>query len=124
MSGYETDTASYGRPVDDEPAQGAVIHDYPTANAWIARDGTTYYVAWWGHCQTAERLGDSTGGRKLEDGGWIHLTYGTPHTYIAPTQAQVDALYDILAAMRRIRHAAERDLAAGLAAMLVDYVGE
>jgi hypothetical protein len=67
-------------------------------SAWVAPDGTWYYVPSCEHTTTATTMGTSAG--SLESRGYIHLSLA----YVVPaaiariahsaTQAQVDAFFD------------------------------
>lgn len=71
---------------------------------WIAPDGTSTHLyegtmGWNSHCQVAsDQLGDESGGRGLDNKGYMHVSYGSPymggHDQV-PTQAQLDTLFDI-----------------------------
>ena len=68
-------------------------------SCWIAPDGTITWVGNRSHCGVAEDiLKDVTGGRQLEEAGYVHLSFG--YTDMAsgkvPTQSQLDALSDIV----------------------------
>lgn len=65
-------------------------------SAWIAPDGTVTFCDDISHCTAAKKLGDETGGWKLDEDGWLHLSYGDAWVYKGePTQAQLDTLGDI-----------------------------
>jgi hypothetical protein len=72
-------------------------------SCWIKPDGTIFYVNHSSHVELAQDLGDSTGGRELEGKGWLHISGASIYagydewrdSYIPPTQAQIDALFDI-----------------------------
>lgn len=78
-------------------------------DAWIDRNGTRHPVPDYGHCEKALELGDPSGGRNLEDRGWAHCSLGNIYIFRAPSQAQLDALFDFVDAWQ---DAADADLMA------------
>lgn len=77
--------------------------------AWIAPDGTAHHLGWKGlgsHHGVAYKLDDETGGRGLDEQGYLHLSYGSPYfgtTGQKPTQGQLDHLFDVLQELKRIK---------------------
>lgn len=76
--------------------------DSEDQSCWIAPDGKVTFVEnGESHVRTADALGDETGGSKLEDEGYLHISYASIYTGytvaegrpIPPTQAQVDAVF-------------------------------
>lgn len=68
---------------------------------WLAPDGTSSHLGdrmGRSHHSVAYNLDDPTGGRDLEDKGYLHVSYGSPFFAkpgTVPTQAQLDRLFDI-----------------------------
>jgi hypothetical protein len=80
---------------------------------WIAPDGKASHlgeVAGFGsHCGVAVELGDQSGGRELDEKGYMHVSYGGPYfgdPGRAPTQAQLDTLFDIQQELTKRKSAA------------------
>lgn len=82
-------------------------------SCWIGRDGSIYFVNDNGgsHSSTCRRITDTTDGMwKLEGEGWLHMSYTNIYTgydqrrgrEIAPTQAQVDAVFDLAMAAQAV----------------------
>lgn len=105
---------------DDGIAPGARIAPV-ASDAWIAPDGGFHYVPKYSHCTVARiALGDDTGGRMLEDRGWIHLSFADPMMGNGhkPTQAQIDTLADTLVAYRSAGHVLAEELDHAIAFIL------
>ena len=73
----------------------------PTHSAWIEPTGKIHYV---NDCKHHEWALDNgyDGGDELQDIGWVHLSGGYPAYDIRPTQAQIDAMFDIAVALEQI----------------------
>jgi hypothetical protein len=112
-SGWRTECIDCHRKMADHKGIRPGDATAPLASdAWVAPDGTFYYVTPWGHCWVAEyRLGDDTAGAVLERRGWVHLSYGMPQVDDEPTSAQMRVLRAVLSLMQAERHTAERELA-------------
>jgi hypothetical protein len=73
-------------------------------SCWISPAGKVTFVNEGSHCSVARDLGDERAGRGLEEKGYLHVSYssvmkgwgsGNDGREIDPTQAQLDALWDI-----------------------------
>lgn len=92
------------------------------SSAWIAPDGKFYFVNHCNHYDTALEIGDKTGGDELEDKGWLHCwSTGGFSTHKKPTQAQLDTLWDWMAA-----HAKQgnRNISQRIAEKLSENIGD
>ena len=70
------------------------------SGGWVSPEGRFYPCRSYEHTTSAFRLGDSTGGRGLEDDGWVHI-YASGEFYIDNehrgriSQATLDTIFDI-----------------------------
>jgi hypothetical protein len=108
------DPFDFDRYLDDSPIIETPAHPLgarvkPMASeAWISPSGAFHYVTLCGHANAARVIWPHTDdyypGDALERAGWLHLSGGIAMLHGAPTQAQLDTLFDTLLAYRAAQY--------------------